>query len=471
MLFKVKGFSVLRFHPAGAAAGFLFACVGTSVGACVSICVIICLVAPASSAATAPRTCDASALPDCAALASAPLDARGQLGFGTPRDGGAIFNGQAYWNAVDSKDEKVRKAVVDAQAKLMTNSPAHETRAKKIADETRKKAIDFIKMRLPESPERALLIERLTAVKIETFPQPPDLCGIESVPAGFPNLGYSSHTNTLSICTPATNITERQLVRMLAHEFGHVISPCMAQTKQYTLDKDQLFPGPLVECSKDFFYDDDGNRVGPEETIQQLLDYQPDRIVSRELNPTLEKLLGCGIIKEIPNSSVPSSEAFAETKSCLLKKFEPSLERSPAFKLARTSGKTPTQAAAQLHASGDDVCAADVEEAFADSFSASLLGQIALERNWSEKDLQVATLDQTAFNCYEESHGRAQMLQYELASMRIKALLNDPETAKRLRCEIPKDANLCPMKFSSARGSVKQLERTPERTNNDKAAK
>lgn len=452
---------MLRFHPAGAVVGFLFACVGVCLGASVSHAAGAAPAAGAataasggSAAATARRTCDASVLPDCAALASAPLDARGQLGFGTPRDGGAIFNGQAYWSALDSKDEKVRKAVADAQEKLMTLSPSHEARAKKIADETRKKAIDLLKLRLPESPERTLLIERLNAVKIETFLQPPDTCGVEAVPAGFPNLGYSAHTNTLYICAAATNVTERQLIRLLTHELGHVISPCMAQTKQFKVDKEQLFRGPVVQCSSDLYYDDEGNQTGPDDTTAMMMTFRPDRIVEHELNPTLKKLAHCGIITEIPNSSVSSSEVFNETKSCLLKKFRPSLEMSAAFKLARATGKTSAQAAAQLHESSGDVCAADVEEAFADSFGASLLGQIALEKNWTEKDLQIATLDQTGFNCYEESHERVQMPQYELASMRIKAILNNPETANRLRCELPKDANLCPLKFSGEAGAA-----------------
>jgi len=427
---------VLRLLTAGAVVGFFFA--GSTVAHA----------APTASKTT--RTCDASVLPDCDALAKAPLDARGQLSFGTPRDGGAIFNSQAYWSNLRSADQKVRKAVADAQTKLMESSPAKEARARAVAEKVRAKAIDLLKMRLPDSPERALLIDRLTSVTIDTSTNPFDTCGPQAVPKGFPNLGYSAQTHTVYICTAATNTTEDQLVHSLTHELGHVISPCMAQSKAYKVDRDQLFRGPLVECSNSFYYDDDGNPVDPDDSVMTLVAFQPERIVQRQLNPSFQKLLGCGILKEVPKSSVPSSEVFSETKSCLLKKFRPALEQTDAFKLARVTGASTSQLLDKFHASGEDVCASDFDESFADSFGASLMGQIALERNWSENDLQIAVLLETGFSCYEKTHGRVLMGQYELASMRIKAALNNEETAKRLRCEVPKDANLCPLKFSQA---------------------
>ena len=406
----------------------------------------------ASSAAPAPAQskCDASILPSCDALAAAPIDARKQLGFGTPRDGGVIFNSQAYWANDNSTDEKLRKSMRLAQDELMKRSPAREKRAYQFADTTRKKAIDFLKQHSPDSPERKILIDRLNSVTIDTTSNPPDTCGPDAVPKGFPNLGYSAHTNTLYICTPATNLTETQLVQALTHELGHVVSPCMAQSKVYKVDREQLFPGPLAECVNPEG-SPDGDSYRPDESASTLLAYQPAQIIERQLDSTLESLKNCSlkILTEIPGSSVPSSETFASTKACLLKKLRPSLEQSEAFKLARTLGQTPEQAFAHLKASNEDVCTEDFEESFADSFSASFLGQIAADRNWSANDLKIANLDLSGFACYEQSHGRIQKAQYDMASVRIRNILSDPQTAAKLRCEIPKDTDRCELKFSA----------------------
>jgi hypothetical protein len=407
-------------------------------------------IASAAPSSAVSRKCDASLLPDCNALSIAPLDARGQLGFGTPRDGGAIFNGAGYWDARDSKNPKVVKALADAQTALMLSSPAHEARARQIADSLRKKAVDFLKAHTPESPERATLIARLNSIAIDTTTNPPDTCGEEQVPRGFPNLGYSKHRNTLYICTPATNVTEPQLVAGLAHELGHVISPCAMSLKVYTVDKEQLYKGPLAECSSSFFYDENGDPGAVDPDVNMLMMYQPPAIIEHDLNPTFAKLKDCKVISASPQLSLTASNTFSETRACLLKKFQSLLEQSDAFHLARSRGLTPTQASAQMKASGDDICAADVEESFADSFGASLLGQVATDKGWSEKDVQLAALDKTAFSCYESSHGRIQNFQYELGSARIRTLLGDSQTSAIMRCEIPKNANLCPLKFSSA---------------------
>ncbi len=414
------------------------------------------------------RTCNASVLPDCETLLRAPLDARGTSGLGVPKDGGIIYNGASSWKIGPIERPQILSANEQTFKTLIKAAPARTSKAQTTADRVRKQAIDFLKSKSPESAERAALIARLSSMKINSASQLDETCGSETLP-GYPNTSYSALENTLHICVAATNVTETQLIRALTHEMGHVISPCVAQSKIYSLDESRLASAELGQCDESFSKFDENGQLREElnPTVSQILDYRPKQMVVTKPNRDIAKLAGCGILKEEPKLTTATYETFSETASCLETQFQSSFENSDEFRAALVeNGLSKAKARAQLGATHSAICQADFEEAFADRFGASLLGHIS--HSWTLVDFQIAALPFAAMTCSEDQGRPLLMSQYEPAKTRLTTLFSEPSISERINCRAAPTPPTCPLRFSApnSKAAAKDgAKLTPQNTN------
>lgn len=431
---------------------------------------------PASSSGAHPsssrtRVCDSSVLTPCGDLAKAPLNAShdNTLKLPVPKDGGAIFNLLALYMNVDSKDPAKKAALATQLSKMMVVSTDRQKQALATAERVRRAAIKMIAAGTPSADQQSL-ITRLNLIKIDVTTNPHDLC-MKDVQAGSPNAGYDDETHALFICTAATNITETQLIHILGHEFGHSVSPCMSSTVLYEMKKDSLYPGPLSACMPDYFPSESGSETAgesgedapaapPKKTDQVL-----DRLIQNKNEyailpaglPIVKELVACGIAKAVPKTQPQPSTVFHSTMLCLdalySSRYNAAIKLDTDQRRVLNDRLSVADAKAAAKAASPAQCERVVEEHFADSFEAKLVGQIAHEPPWSTADFQTAFLEKQAYVCKllqipESQRNGSEDPRYPSALVRAQTVMDDPSIRDLMTCEQPTDMKHCPLKIS-----------------------
>lgn len=426
---------------------------------------LLALYAVAAVPASHGPVCDASMLPSCEKLAAAHLDAShdvAALGLPVPRDGGAVFNAFNY-SVNLNKSPQADVQLSAAQTALMRDPGLRSGEANAIAEDVRRAAISMVTNgALTSSPEQKALISRLSSVTIDIDTNPPDLCGEKAAPRGFPEAAYDPATHTLFICRAAQNITEKQLVHTLAHEFGHSVSPCKEQQTLYKFNSEKLYEAVLHECFPNYFSVEHPEETVPNAEMKLIYQQRPAYAIRGKYSRDFKDALDCGIVAPVANSSFKNPVLFKLTEACLIQKHA----RARTTRLDDAASQqsiarhiSTARARASEAAATPPECESPVEENFADSFEAKLIGQIATnpewrkghpEATWKSGDYAEAILEKAGYACAAARNPAAvEDPRYPKAHDRVETILDDPTTRKIMGCERPRDTKLCPLEFGS----------------------
>lgn len=408
----------------------------------------------AQTAASTARTCTGAVLNACSELTNASIDASRDKTLALPvqRDGGIVFNSAAALAGTTSSNE-ARSAATEAQLrKIAQPSPARAEKALAVVKRVRAQALELITGGIApnqQTAEQRTLIERLKTFDVRVVPNDNPLCSV-TVPVGFPNAGYARETHTLELCPAALAVGELELTQFLVHEMGHVVEPCSTANPLLKVDKDAAYRGPLAECNKDFFYDENGEQL---QTIDPfvgiLMSQQPPYMNANLLREPFKTLIACGALTPVPNSNTPAPSFFKTTQACVAKNFtsagQLAAERTATVRAKANHTKIAAERA-KYRAENPQVCDGTYREQFADSFAAKLIGQMAERAAWTPNDFKVAFLDVQGYDCFEHASGQHLDDRYPPASYRMASILNDPSTRSRLNCKAPATTpSLCPL--------------------------
>ncbi len=426
----------------------------------------------ASTEARVARICDSSILTDCTDLASAHLDAShdSSLHFQIPKDGGAIINELAYWVQVSSKNNAKKTEFALEQLKLNKASPARVKLALVTAERVRQAAITAVENgERPDawSSEQKNLLARLRLLKIDPFENPHEVCGESQSPAGFANAGYVHETHTMYICAGAINATETQLISILGHEFGHVVSPCSMATTLFKMDSNRLLTDRLTKCMPQYIATGDKLAIEDDQFLNRWLRNKNQYAVVSTSLPIIKKLVACGIAKTAAKGPVQVPNFFGKTLTCLTQLYSPQYLKyvnDQGWQQSVAQGVSLEKGRSYVAALMSPQCTNIVEENFAESFKAMIVANVARDSHWSASDYQIAFLEMQGYNCALRqlpAGGRYEGEDYPKTEIRTMTVMNDPLTRVTLNCHIPKNAKLCPLIIGGA--AVSTLTTTPQR--------
>ena len=393
----------------------------------------------------------------CAELKRSPVNAALDKSLGLPayQDGSVVFNAVAAFKDFDPKNllgSYINNKSTDLKS-IANPSPAQVRNALRTAENIRTSAIDLITLGVRDpklwTPEQTALVGRLQTVKFIMISNDDPACDSPAAPLGTPNAQYRFAIHSVALCPSAAKLAEPALFNILSHELGHVVQPCSQTYPIYKTKPGRLTRAELANCSDDFVASN-AEDAEPATELQKALADAVERdatyMVDQDRGEVFPKLVKCGIIEPALMASsslsarrpsrLPSSRTgglMDETESCIENLYR------------EKSSKTPDVAA---------ICLSKVQEHFADSFAARLVGQIALDHQWNESQVRVTAFEYATESCTERSWHLGINPDYPSMATRVQVLSNDPALASKLGCaDAPASKSLCPLQLNNAGAS------------------
>jgi hypothetical protein len=418
------------------------------------------------------NSCDESSLPPCAVLAKAPINfsSNDKLGFDAPRNGGVIFN---IFSAKSKLKPNEPLAITDTESpallKMETVAPARAEKSLAFVDTIRKRAIDVIAGTIrPEdfSSEQKVLIERLKTLRIAKASVGDKLCSIDE-PPGIPNTNYDVVSHTLTLCPASLNLSEAQLIQEIGHELGHVVNPCVTTNTLYQVDRDRATVENFRVCDPSLIKDGEGDKQSDDNlAITRMLTSETSYAIGSSSIPFIRMLLRCNLIHAVSSDgSIKSSTLFAGTFTCLDHAYSSEYNddhQKDVFAIEARDFLTESKARAKARNLFPPACFREENEAFADAFSARMIGEMSPTLPPSE--LKAAFLSRLGFSCFEKRAGVSTQVGYSPAGRRLATTMSDSAIATQLQCTPVKDAKVCPLDINYSNPAKKPTKPTPKKT-------
>ena len=408
-----------------------------------------------------PSTCSGRSIADCGDLSNTPMDASGsRILRGLPRanDGTIVFNPLAPLQKFSDEGLSIEVSGLPEVLALNEPTPAQVRNALAIADEVRKSAVELfapgaIALTPQQKIERDILVSRLGSLKMAKAADDDTRCAKE-IPLGFPGAFYDHIIHTLLICPAVAKTNAAAIARTIAHELGHVISPCYTMRPAYSVDPKKANSESLKSCllPSDFVSEEgDGSDTPKLHPLRRLVSGDVTLMIVPPGEETTTAMIGCGILSPIGNSNAQSRSILGETQSCIERlnrtRYTMELERDTQT-IESMEQKSHSSAVAKAKLISPEQCHSRTMEHFADSFGARLTGRYAKKKRWSSAMTRSAFLEFVGYSCHG-MNGHQDDFSYPPFTTRLQVFTNDREIASRLKCETsPRDPLLCPLEIS-----------------------
>ncbi|MES2962860.1 MAG: hypothetical protein V4760_03150 [Bdellovibrionota bacterium] len=415
--------------------------------------------APGSADVISAKACGARNVAECGLLARTPLNAAGSRALGFPRstDGTVIFNPLAALKNANP-DNLISDLSQNAElAAMSAATPAHAERALRVAERTRTAAIELFDASAgspSRDAERTVIRNRLSNVVIAIASDEDTRCAKE-VPLGFPAAIYDAAIHTVLLCPALSRSNPEAIVRAIAHELGHVASPCYTMQSLFEVDPAKANPSALTSCDSGLMIEGEGeggvSDVPKLQPLRRLVRGEVRFLVANEANPVFRTLMNCGMIRPVQNSATRTREIVGTTQDCIerlnrtryteeIAAISNSIEEIEKVSHASATAKAKTIVPEQ--------CQGRTLEHFADAFSARVVGRVAQKEKWSANATRSAFVEYVGYNCHGLG-GYQDEYSYPPFATRLQITMNDPQLASRLRCEAsPSHSQLCPLEIS-----------------------
>lgn len=396
---------------------------------------------------TKPKLCSSDFFKDsCTDDSKKPLDLRKDK---TEADG-VLFN---YFLV------NQRESVADIRR--LNSKPTHDqqTNTVKTAEEVRKIAIANVIAGRDEKnlPGDALaVIERLRTVKIRVVSENDSTC-FERGDAGIPNAGYSPLEHAVNICPAMAKVPTQEIAETIAHELGHVVSPCSMSKELLRFDGGDIAVGAcLLGIGEGDDRSESDREIWGDGPIP--ISNIPDQGYALNMEPEKNQaLVRCGAANVVHGSQLKNPEFYQSFNRCAEALYKTAREDAFAFELFRVEKKPNFSKIAQPKrkewetqynerlAKEAPACFRKREEHFADSLGGQLYAAWAKSKDLSAKQYAVGLHALSHAHCSEKVSKNFQMSphQYPSSAERLEILMKPRYVSDLLGCEPPKSEALC----------------------------
>lgn len=369
------------------------------------------------------------------------------LSTGSPlQSGTVVFNAVA---AMQSKNESTLKklASMDERSRLTT-----EAIFKKVRTATRS-LVTGDALESTWTSEQKAMLERLESVEIKFLDTQNELCQ-ENPVANFPTLWYFKQGHSILVCPSATKLHPAVLKRAIAHEMGHVISPCQLSRSFYGIDQKRLGSNEFMACAK--------GKSGWR-NAQQWREYFGTRHFMIPDHPQKEAELkgmeACGVIKK-KDATIQEPTLFKEIHSCLAGEYRSAYENwldGETSKRLELEPESPAGAVRFEVAEQNPIkCLKEVDEHFADAVSARVFAAMIETEQGSgrdtDDDVKSSLTDWAAWMCFSRDP-KAETRGYPSSETRFRVATSEPLIQGKLHCRTLAVPKFCSLQGFSATGA------------------
>ena len=379
----------------------------------------------------------------CGAMKKLGVDVNGSKQLGLPKfkDGSTIYNDQGMPRAKKS----------DAKPP----SPFQKKRALEVSERIRSAAIQSVigdtQSALLTSEQKAM-VARLKSVRVMmSAGGPNDNCNSSPVSQIDPNASYSTWTHSLVICPPAAKLAPAAFTMLMAHEFGHVISPCAMSRDQYSVKAKKIASSQTIrKClggSRDVEF---AQTMFPNGATQSNLSSLNN--LAPKYRKVVGKLVECGALsKNSEESGLNESKVFENLSGCLSKAYAKNHKnflKASASKGRRENPSGPPADAKSMK------CMGIYEEHFAEAVGSKVFASMLKSDSGAKESARVGLVQMSGYACTEKSRPKedpAKMFQYPRSVDRVDIQMADTAMQSALGCEMP-NAKVCVVDGSHAQG-------------------
>lgn len=373
-------------------------------------------------------------IPDCTVLKKAPINLWGNasLGLEKRKDGTIVTNPVAIFAGSDPS----------GLAKATKLEPLARQRALQVAEQIREESKRLITGDVAASSlseEQKTILKRLDEkeLKFVVVSNENEYCDVPNGILGYPHVTYDRSTHSVLICPAAANSTPASLARALAHEMGHVVSPCSLSQPYFDAD---LSPSTLKQCDLS------------DEEVERTSKLRRDHVAvdprAAFANSHLETTLAsCGALSKRPGLTFTKPEIFAPAFQCLKGQYKTAREAQMKLLTKLEIDLTPSSSAKEiadrLEKRHPFHCQATAEEHFGDEFGAKLFDRYAERKKLSSEDVRASLIDYAGLICLQDLSGVSLNPEYPDPSERLNLFLESPYVQNALGCGEPKSAPKC----------------------------
>ena len=351
-----------------------------------------------------------------------------ELGLPKYEDGSTIYNDLGLSRATKN----------DSKAP----SPAQQERAISISEQIRAASINMIAgdTRLDLlTVEQKAMIARLKSVRIlMSKGGPNDNCNSSPVSKIDPNASYNPWTHSLIICPPVAKLAPSALKMLMAHEFGHVVSPCQMKRDQYRVAPDKVASASTIEkClggkadvrfAQTMFPDQASNA-----NLSSLDDLAP------KYKSVVSKLSSCGTLAKKPDESgIQEPTVFGKLAGCLAKAYA---NNHANYLKVSSKGSRRSKETGPPADSKSLQCLGIYEEHFAEAIGSKVFASMLAGDGKQNETAKVGLVQMTGYACGEKT-GRKEdpgtMFRYPSSADRVQIQMSDPNMQQALDCQMPK---------------------------------
>lgn len=284
------------------------------------------------------------------------------------------------------------------------------------------------------SGQKALL-SRLTTVRVRLGTNADESCKTKQSKGPDPNAYYDPIWHQLVICPATARLARPQLMMLMAHEIGHVISPCAMGKSFYDVtlrarDRraiEQCFGGAKTQLSIASDYLAGG----------RYMVVNPPQMLRTPYKETVSKLAECGFIRpRTGEGNFSEIESYGQVTQCLKHSYSGTFEE-----FRRSLSARPLTPSDPLESSPEVKCLGAFEEHFAEAFGAKLFGK-ALETTTNQAETAKVGLTQmTSYACGAKANSKPSppevRFQYPRSADRLHVQMADPAVQAALNCQTP----------------------------------
>lgn len=386
----------------------------------------------------------------CSLLEKNGVNINGAKGFPLPKleDGSVIYN--------DLGQKRARKS--DAKAP----SPAQIQRAISLSEKIRKSMIEMVSNEIRSdamSAEQRAMVARLKSVRITMATANDRSCNSSPVSKIDPNASYNQWTHTITICPPVARLAPSALLMLMAHEFGHVISPCAMRREQYSVISEKVSSKRVIKkClngSRDIEF---AQTMFPDGATDTVLPQIND--LSTKYRSVVGKLTKCGVLTIKPDGGkIQTPGVLRQLTGCLSKSYE--RNHTNYLKAERASQWTRRSAGPPSDQSSKE-CMGIYEEHLAEAVGSKVFAQMLEPSANKANDAKIGLVQMLGYACGERKRPAAnssKMFLYPTSSDRLQIQMSDPAMQQALDCSAKK-TNICTLDEVAAGAVEKSVKKT-----------
>ncbi len=320
------------------------------------------------------------------------------------------------------------------------------TKALKISEDVRKRAIRVVTAAAPENTwtlEQRALAARLKTVNIRVADATDPSCYALSDP-GIPNAQYTQETHAITICPSLTRVHSELIAKGIAHELGHVISPCAMSRSLYQVAK-ETDTAAAINCLSPNQTDSDetdGATGAVQRSARQAIEAE-FAVLDPNLNSEGSELVRCGILQPVMAGKAMSPSSQKQFIECAHREHQTAYSNWLAHsklglgKMPRGLSKAQQKIIDGATAETPELCFSKTDETYADSFAGQILARTVEESDLTAREISRYAFDFSAVACrnsFERGYD-FNPTKYPSAAERVRLLIETESTMRKLGCE------------------------------------